>query len=39
MYIFVIVGDVAEDEHAKNPFYNPLSLIKNRTKLECEYVL
>lgn len=39
MYIFVIGGDVIGDEHAKTPFYKPLSLIKNRTKLECEYVL
>lgn len=39
MSVSVIVRDVIGDKHAKTPFYNPLSLIKNITKLEYEYVL
>lgn len=38
MSVSVIVRDVIRDKRAKNLFYNPLSLIKNITKLEYEYV-
>lgn len=38
MSVSVIVRDVIKDKRAKNLFYNPLSLIKNITKLEYEYV-
>lgn len=38
MSVSVIVRDVIRDKRAKNLFYNTLSLIKNITKLEYEYV-
>lgn len=39
MSVSVIVRGVIGDKRAKNLFYNPLSLIKNITKLEYGYVL